>query len=60
VVQIVTVLLHTDVSNDTDMIALPVQRDRNFPQIFVIAKDLSVRSHSVTFGASVMQMSWHP
>jgi hypothetical protein len=59
VVYIVTVLLHTDVSNDTDMTALPVQSDSNYPRVFVIPKDLSVRFHSLDFGASVTDM-WHP
>jgi len=53
VVQIVTVLLHTDVSNDTEFIALPVQHERNFSQLFVIAKNLSVGSHPLVFGAGV-------
>ena len=59
-VQIITVLLHAAVNNDTEMIVLPVQRDSKFRQVFVIAKDMSVRSHSLAIGASVMQMSWHP
>ena len=60
VVQIVTVLLHTHVSNDSDVITLPVQSDSSVPQDFVFAKDISVRCHSLGFGVSVVQVLWHP